>query len=408
MQRREFLAAKLSLFLASTIECAFGSPAEAPPGRIGPVGVRTNFGQGWSDPQLRWMTTRLAHAMPYDANDIQLVYENSSRGEKTIEAPGRNRITISAAIEFPEGVLHTASFDSRSQATALPGQSVVSDPISISLPGGAAYYTRTTVIVHDAPYAWPYTRVSSPGCGDWTVAGSDPDMISGDPPAQRRPSKAFGPCNILGKTTRAQVAVAVLGDSVVAGEPGEGDRAGNRGFIERALAAKLPWCNLAESGDSLAAFLVSHERRLQLLRQNFTHVICALGIGDVRGGDEAAIRARFLQVWQLLSDLGLKVFQTTITTHTASTDKWATAEGQSIVNPNFLPDGLRHRINEWIRSSPSPLAGYFDPSALLETERDSGIWSSPNHLPVTDDGPHLNALGAELAASCIDTGKFKL
>jgi hypothetical protein len=225
---------------------------------------------------------------------------------------------------------------------------------------------------------------------------------------RNEPSKAFGPCNLLGKTGRPHTAVAILGDSVVSGEPGEGDHLGNRGFVERALAAKVPWCNLAESGDSLAAFLEAHEHRLRELGQNFTHVISALGIGDIRGGDEAAIRVRFLRLWNLLFGLGLKVFQTTITTHTASSDSWTTTEGQSIVNANFLPGALRHRINEWIRSTPAPLTGYFDPCALLETAPDSGIWIAPDHSAITNDGPHLNALGAQIAAGCVDVGKFTL
>jgi len=110
----------------------------------------------------------------------------------------------------------------------------------------------------------------------------------------------------------------------------------------------------------------------------------------------------------MLADLGLKVFQATITTNTSSIDRWTTIEGQTIVNPNFLPGGIYHRINDWIRSVPAPLAGYFDPSALLETEPDSGIWIAPDQKPVTPDGAHLGALGAEIAARSVDISKLRI
>jgi len=179
----------------------------------------------------------------------------------------------------------------------------------------------------------------------------------------------------------------------VSGEPGEGDHLAIEASLNGLSPRKSRGATSRKAGDTLVAFLETHEHRLHLLRQNFTHVISALGIGDIRAGDEAAIRTRFLRLWNMLFDLGLKVFQTTITTHTASSDGWTTAEGQSIVNANFLPGGIRHRINDWIRSTPKPLTGHFDPSAFLETEPDSGIWITPDHSAITDDGPHLNALG---------------
>jgi hypothetical protein len=259
------------------------------------------------------------------------------------------------------------------------------------------------------PYLVPFSRWSSPQCGDWVNERSDPSVISeGLPGKGGQPSKAFGPLNILGKTPAPHVAVAILGDSVVAGEPGAGDRLGDLGYVERALAANVAWCNLAVGGDGLERFLRFHPTRLGVIRDNFTHAICALGIQDIREGNETAIRAHFLQVWHMLADLGLKVFQATITTPTSSIDRWTTIEGQTIVNPNFLPGGIYHRINDWIRSVPAPLAGYFDPSALLETEPDSGIWIAPDQKPVTPDGAHLGALGAEIAARSVDISKLRI
>lgn len=74
MRRREFLAnAGLTLGAAlagipSPMTGAFAAPVIEK--SIGPVGIRATFGQGWSDPPLRWMATRLAHAMPAGASDF--------------------------------------------------------------------------------------------------------------------------------------------------------------------------------------------------------------------------------------------------------------------------------------------------------------------------------------------------
>jgi hypothetical protein len=139
MRRRQFLVdAGLTLALAS-----FGivKRTAASAGQVGisagPVGVRVGFGKGWSEPSVGWRVTRLTHTMPVAASDIQLVYANVTRSEKEFEAAGRNPIVIAAAIEFPEGMLHSATFAGRPDLTVMGGDTVVSEPVQISIPAGA-------------------------------------------------------------------------------------------------------------------------------------------------------------------------------------------------------------------------------------------------------------------------------
>src|SRR5215212_11647325 len=148
MRRREFLAnAGLTLGTAWAGISGPGASAFAAPidKSVGPVGVRATFGQGWSDPPLRWMVTRLAHAMPAAASDIQLVYANVTRSREEFEGAGPNPIVVSAAIEFPEGNFHRASFSDRPEITVAGGETVISDPVRVSMPAAAVYYTRSTV-----------------------------------------------------------------------------------------------------------------------------------------------------------------------------------------------------------------------------------------------------------------------
>lgn len=374
------------------------------------VGTKVAFGSfGFSD-GMRWMTTRAAHVVPAAARDIQLVYGNFAPTPTAYEFADVPPIRIRAAIEYPTGQIHPATFGGATEYRLPGGQIAVSDPIDIRIPDGATMFSRTNVVADDTPYRWPLNRISIPQSGDWVTSGTDPgeDMFTPPPPDKIKRVRCLMPYNILGKTDRPQVSVAILGDSVVSAEGGLGDALGNWGYVERALATRVAWCNLATGGDAASSFLTHGLRRLTLIDHHFTHVICALGIGDIRDGHEDQIKQHLSQLWQELASRGLKVFQTTITTETLSTDKWTTAAGQTIKNPNFLPGGIYHRINDWIRSTPAPLAGCFDAAAATETALDSGIWLAPDHHSLTIDGPHMNALGAVVASKCIDVSRLKL
>src|SRR2546423_2603881 len=166
MRRREFLAnAGLTLGAALAGISGPGTRALVAPiidKSVGPVGVRGTFGQGWSDPPLRWMVTRFAHAMPAAASDIQLLYANVTRSREEFESAGPNPITVSAAIEFPGGSFHRATFSGRPEITVAGGETVISDPVRVSIPAQTVYYTRNTVPAQAAPHLWPFTQGSSP------------------------------------------------------------------------------------------------------------------------------------------------------------------------------------------------------------------------------------------------------
>jgi hypothetical protein len=257
------------------------------------------------------------------------------------------------------------------------------------------------VVADTPPYKWPLTRSASPPVGDWSVTGRDSADISDAVGLRHREFKCCGPYNMLGNQLRKGNSVVILGDSVVCGEPGPGDQFGGRGYIERALATKLPWCNLAVPGTSITAFLRQSTKQYAIIDHNFTHAVSALGIADIRLGNEQRIMRNLHELWTRLTNQGLVVFQATTTTDTKSASRWTSVEDQSPANPNFLPGGVHHKINQWIRSTPPPLRGFFDPAALLETTVDSGIWRAPQHQPLTLDGPHPDALGATMGAEAI-------
>jgi hypothetical protein len=356
------------------------------------------------------MTTRLAHLMPVTARDIQFVYGNfaSDPARHELEAPGPNPIRLSAEIEYPENRIEKLTFGGQTWIELGGSEIAVSDPFPGTVPAGSLYFSRTSVVVQQAPYMWPINRSITVEIGDWAAAGADPNDIPGTPLQRNGHGRGLAPYNILGRAERPHVSVVVLGDSVAAGESSHGDYLGDHGYVERALGDHVAWCNLAVEGEGVQSFLRNHQQRLQLIGHNFSHAITTLGIAEIRVGNEDRTRQVLQELWNLMAGLGLSVFQTTISTHTKSTDKWTTTEGQTAANPNFLPGGVCTRINNWIRTVPPPLKGYFDLSARTETRPDSGIWIAPAHEPITDDGPHFNALGSEIAAHCIDLSKLRL
>jgi hypothetical protein len=428
--RRALLTRGASVWAAAMIpdlrsgigRIADNAPRDVP---VSAVGTRTGYTGTWNDGpwnaarSLRWMTTRLAHLMPATARDIQFVYGNfaSDPTRRELEAPGPNPIRISAEIEYPENRIAKLTFGGQPWIDVRGGDIAVSDPFPGTIPAGSLYFSRTSVVVQQTPYLWPINRSITLDIGDWAAAGTDPNALPGTPLQRNGHGRGLAPYNILGRVepynnlgrvNRSHVSVVVVGDSVAANETGDGDHLGDHGYVERALGDRVAWCNLAVSGESTEGFLHSHQRRFQLIGHNFSHAITALGIGDIRGDNENRTRKALQELWNLMAGLGLSVFQTTISTDTRSTDKWTTAEGQTAANPAFLPGGVCSRINAWIRTVPPPLKGYFDLSAQTETHPDSGIWITPGHEPITADGPHLNTLGSEIAAHCIDISKLKL
>jgi lysophospholipase L1-like esterase len=100
----------------------------------------------------------------------------------------------------------------------------------------------------------------------------------------------------------------------------------------------------------------------------------------------------------MFNKMGLPVFQNTITPSTTSTDSWATTGNQTPESSN----AVRVQVNDWIRTVPSPLSGYFEIADLAETARNSGIWKAG----YTSDGLHPNATGHSALAAGIDVSKL--
>jgi hypothetical protein len=106
--------------------------------------------------------------------------------------------------------------------------------------------------------------------------------------------------------------------------------------------------------------------------------ICEAGVNDL-GATTNAIMQNMTNLWTVLNAQGIRVYQTTITPNSTSSDGWTTTNNQ--VGQNTA---TRAFINTWLRTCPAPLTGIWDLGSALETSTNANIWK-PGFTP---DGLH--------------------
>jgi hypothetical protein len=184
-----------------------------------------------------------------------------------------------------------------------------------------------------------------------------------------------------------------------------------RGFFHRALGtAGFGRVSLAFP-NATAKDLVNFDMLRRLRAAAYTrHALSCFGRNDIAVRTSAQIMGDFVTIWRMFNRRGPKVWQTTVTPRTNSTDGWATVGNQTIASAS--EETKRLAINDWLRdgapvvagavaavgtsgasraavysaagtlvtpaSGPSgnPLAGVFDICDVVETARNSGIWKA--------------------------------
>jgi len=195
-----------------------------------------------------------------------------------------------------------------------------------------------------------------------------------------------------------------VGDSII---QGANDGFQDVGYATRALdAAGIPWIRVAKGGGSAYNMLGRAARARLSLAKYCTHAIVGYGTNDLNAQSAATIQGNLQTLWKLLTGFNLKVFACTVTPPTNSSDAWTSAT--QTPNPSEAQvgaTGQRSILNNYIRTTPSPLSGYFEVADAVETSRNSGKWKFPN---ITDDGLHPANNGHIAIIPAIDTSKLTL
>ena len=352
----------------------------------------TSYFRGLSDGVVYNVTYRVKHVVKAIAYDIQLLYGNfyHSPSDAPFDMAGPNEITIKASIELSSGTIYPLTFNGADSVTIKPGGTIATDPISLYLSVDDVIYTRTYVSVTSGQkFPTGQTTLASDGegetSGDITVSGAYTSNAK----------FAYAPFAIIGKTKSNSKGVYIFGDSI---SVGTGDSPTAIGYIAKGVMNTLPYSTMGLPSD-VAYNAVNPYIYRKLTTKYCTHAIVEYGINDLSKGQSLSqIQNNLIKIWTELKNRGLKVYQCTITPKTTSTDSWATVANQT----SFGQESVRVQLNNWIRTTPSVLDGYFEIADLAESARNSGKWKAG----YTTDGTHPNQTGHVTLAAGIDIAKL--
>jgi len=361
-----------------------------------------------SDGVITSATYRLTHTVTKTSHSVRLAFINAYNNLGN-EVNGLNDITIRASIEPSAGSPVPVFFGGKRTTVVEPGAVIFSDPVAIELTQGATIFTRTYVQVASGG-KWPLgISTSGTRAGEGNTigasAGADWTTSAWNVGSTTIAGTAYGPASIVGiPATVAKKTTIVVGDSIADGV-GEAAPNQNIGYVERGLGyTDISYQKLAYPSAGISNFSSpSSAARKQLIPAVATDAIVELGINAVASGATfATLQTSFLNIWNELNRRGLKVWQTTLTPSTTSTDAWATLANQS---PQSF-EAVRVQINNWIRTTPAPLAGYLEIADLAESDRNSGKWRVDLGQPSTD-GVHPTTAVATAMAAGVPAASFK-
>ena len=332
----------------------------------------------------------------YGVHDLQPVFDNSARDGND----GYNEITVRASIEYPLNKFYPVYFSGARDVVLQPGASATGDPVAVGIPAGSNYWIRTFVQVSTTNQFWPRSFITqNNGLTGWYYeGGSDLTTISNSLGGNWLYS--FGPSAVLGKRDDGLSipSIGVLGDSII--NPNWQD-----GWMVNLLKPTFPFV-LHSYGGLRIAEESANWRAGAIISKSCKYIVCQLGVNDVWAGYASSdtVKTNLVALWKFYAARGLKVYQTTITPLATSSDSFLSVSNQVPMRPGVLPP-----VNDWIRTVPAPLTGYFEIADTVESARNSEKWKVDGVTSnlFTSDGIHPTDYAKTLMTAAISTNVFK-
>lgn len=361
------------------------------------------------DTTNKYMMARSAHVATDNLTSIKLAFSNfynaGNLATGSIADIGLGAsATITASVEYPAATFTQVTFSASATGTILDIGILLSDYLTVNIPFGATFWVRT--FWHNTAgclyNAWQNsflgeaTALSATVISDQTMSGTITN--SG--------SFSYPPIAILGITRTASV--IIVGDSIGAGYNDTEDSSASAtgynakiGLVARSLGT-TPFLNLSVAAESANNFLTDATAR-KLLIPKGSSLITQLGTNDVAGLTPAQLLAKLQAIWALASS-GQKLYQTTITPNTSTSDGWTSGAGQTPAASN----STRITFNTNVRAILSGATGYYDLDSAVESSLNSGLWIFSPSPPYTGDGLHPNTAGYAVvqAANLIPTATY--
>ena len=337
-------------------------------------------------------------------NKLQIVFPNWF-ASVTSENNFVTAATITAAIEYPEGVFHQVTFSGSASGSIPAGSNLVSDEVWVGIPKHATFWVRSYFVNASGVYTSPNNVMATTGnAGEYCMAvasgGVDYTMTAGATNSPPFTGAAYYPVAIIGISNVPSV--CCVGDSRTSGQGDDSTTDGsmyNIGEIGRSIGRYLPYTLVATPGDKLLDFNTRLTKRSALATYH-THVHIGYGINDLGNGASAkAVQNGLAFLYTKFP--GKKITQSTLSPQTASSDGWTTQVGQTQVTSSQA----RLLVNTWIRSQPAPLVAVFDIAKALQYSADQLRWKFPGY---TADGTHATPLGYKeiISSGFVDVSKI--
>jgi len=348
----------------------------------------------------------IAKSMHYATDDItslKVVLGNFRAGGQAATPTGDegygSTATVECWIEYPAATFTRVQFSGVDSGTIPNLDYLVSDACAVTIPNGAQFWTRHYWANAGGVYYLNGVRDATASTGDLlrvAASGLSPsDAITTF--THNGGTGCAPPLAIIGTTNT--VSSLIIGDSITAGYlDTANDIDGRRGSIASSLGTTMAFLNLGQSGEKANNFLTNAPVRKKLVAAGyFSHLLCGYGFNDVFVSlDSKATLIASLQAIWATAPAGRKVFQTTVTPKTSSTDSWATTTNQTPA----AGDAVRIAFNADVRSAAfTGMDGYWDVTAGIESAFESGKFIVTPTPPYTTDGVHPNVAGYDLIAS---------
>lgn len=309
--------------------------------------------------------------------------------------------TIKRYIEYPASTFTQITWSAATSVAVGAGSVVKSDIIPLAIPAGTKFWERT-VNLNATVTNYPAVQLSVAGAVTLGVDDgcSASDQGNSGTIAAGGSSGFLGAAAIMGMIQAPNARGFVLvGDSIGFGIGDSGTAAkGGLGFLARALDVHgYPYVRMVVTSwtaQSLAANLTLPAAFLAAI--SYTDAMQELGVNDLANSSrsQAQLLADQQTIYGLFS--GKRIYQTTITTETTSTDGWATTGNQTISSAGTLSQ--LNSVNTAIRALPSNVTAVLEVADAQMSARNSDLWVAPPSQ--TGDGIHPNTTSnANIAAA---------
>jgi hypothetical protein len=354
-----------------------------------------------SDTTHRQLMCRTAHIASENLNSIKLVVQNYYIITPSLGASS----TESWAVEY-EGTSTRVTFSGANSVTVLDQGAATSDYISVNIPAGAvfwtrSYYTNPKGILYNA---WQSSALSE-SCA-YAVSGlSDQTLSTGAVMGGTSASYSHPPLAIVGHTTNPSV--LIIGDSRTSNLNCVGsietDCDGKQGNIAPSMG-NVPFVNVAYFGEEANGWRPGPRSVLfpygsqVVVELSINDLGCGFPSGDTShcdprnpayGFSVAQISSAIAKIFSECS--APKKYATVPEPFTASTDGWRTTTNQSTAWAGSGVGIVTNRLawGAYVRSGSIPgQTGYYDLARVAESSPNSGLWSVTPPPPHTSDGLH--------------------